>query len=372
MYQHSFNGDPQLLAVDRARVELRRGRAVALGIPATGRPPLLIAALETAAADLVTRLCELDGSGVTLAITAERARALGVGGEGGQPALLRLNPAIPAGQLAMLGRHWEVATWRLALRDALVASEPCDRVHAAALLLAKRAQLLPAMLMAAPAAWPDSLQVLGVTPEAIERFETFQPGDLLRVSEARVPLQEAEDSRLVVFRDLRDATEHVAVIIGQPESAEPVPVRVHSSCMTGDLLGSLRCDCGEQLRSSVAQFAAGGGVLLYLSQEGRGIGLANKLRAYQLQDAGMDTVDANEHLGFSVDERSYAVAAAMLRSLGVQRILLLTNNPAKIRDLRAAGMEVVAVQPLAGTPNPHNVGYMRTKRERVGHLLPEL
>jgi GTP cyclohydrolase II len=372
MHQHPLNGDPQLMAVDRALVELRRGRVVALGAATPDQPPLLIAALETAGATLLTRLRELDRSGLSLAVTAERARALGLGGEGDQPVLLRLNPAIPVEQLATLGRHWEATLWQDALQNALVVSESCNRATAAALLLAKRAWLLPAMLIARPVTLPDSLQVLSVTPEAIERFEAPQPGDLVRVSEARVPLPEAEHSRVVVFRDLRDASEHVAVIIGRPDPAEPVSVRVHSSCLTGDLLGSLRCDCGEQLRSAVARFAAGGGVLLYLTQEGRGIGLANKLRAYQLQDAGLDTVDANEHLGFGVDERSYALAAEMLRSLGIQRIHLLTNNPDKIRELRDAGIEIVEVRPLPGTPNPHNVGYIRTKRERVGHMLPEM
>jgi len=149
-------------------------------------------------------------------------------------------------------------------------------------------------------------------------------------------------------------------------------VRAHSSCFTGDLLGSLRCDCGEQLQVAVQRLhEAGGGVLLYLAQEGRGIGLANKLRAYQLQDDGLDTVDADRHLGFSADERSYAIAAAMLRQLGYTRIRLLTNSPHKVRELRARGIDVQEMESLLAPPNEHNERYIRTKRERVGHLIPE-
>jgi GTP cyclohydrolase II len=179
------------------------------------------------------------------------------------------------------------------------------------------------------------------------------------------------DSTLVLFRDRRDATEHVAVIIGSIDVNKPVPVRVHSSCFTGDLLGSLRCDCGEQLQTAVERLHDSGGVLLYLAQEGRGIGLANKLRAYQLQDQGLDTVDADRHLGFSADERSYAIAAAMLRKLGVTRIKLLTNSPHKVRELRERGIDVAEIETLPGTANEHNEKYIRTKRERIGHFIPE-
>jgi GTP cyclohydrolase II len=150
-----------------------------------------------------------------------------------------------------------------------------------------------------------------------------------------------------------------------------VPVRAHSSCFTGDLLGSLRCDCGEQLQTAVKRLhEEGGGVLLYLAQEGRGIGLANKLRAYELQDEGLDTVDADRHLGFSADERSYAIAAAMLKSLGYTRIRLLTNSPHKVRELRARGIDVEEMESLLAPPNEHNERYLRTKRDRAGHQIP--
>jgi GTP cyclohydrolase II len=172
-----------------------------------------------------------------------------------------------------------------------------------------------------------------------------------------------------VFRDEHSLAEHVAVVIGKPDPASAVPVRLHSACLTGDLLGSLRCDCGEQLRTAVARIGAlGGGVLLYLDQEGRGIGLPNKLRAYVLQDGGLDTVDADRHLGFLADERSYDVAAALLTELGIKRIRLLTNNPQKINALRDHGLEVVGRLPLVTTSNTHNERYLRAKHERAGHL----
>jgi GTP cyclohydrolase II len=187
-----------------------------------------------------------------------------------------------------------------------------------------------------------------------------------------VPLADAEESRIALFRDEHGLGEHVAVVIGNPDLRGVVPVRLHSACLTGDLLGSLRCDCGEQLRSAVRRIAAlGGGVLLYLDQEGRGIGLANKLRAYAIQDTGLDTVDADRHLGFHADERNYDVAAALLHELGITRIQLLTNNPQKISALQEHGVEVVGRLPLVASTNTHNERYLRAKRERAGHLAED-
>jgi GTP cyclohydrolase II len=237
--------------------------------------------------------------------------------------------------------------------------------------LARIAQLLPALLVTAPASTAIPATLIAVRVDQVERYARPEADDLLRVSEARVPLREGETSRVVLFRDRRDASEHVAVIVGNPDAAGTVPVRAHSSCFTGDLLGSLRCDCGEQLQEAVRRLhEAGGGVLLYLAQEGRGIGLANKLRAYQLQDAGLDTVDADRHLGFSADERSYAIAAAMLQQLGFTRIRLLTNSPHKVRELRARGIDVEQMESLLASPNEHNERYLRTKRDRAGHKIP--
>jgi len=174
---------------------------------------------------------------------------------------------------------------------------------------------------------------------------------------------------LLAFRADGDTAEHVALLIGAPNGQPPL-VRVHSECLTGDALGSLKCDCGPQLEAALTAIAASGwGILLYLRQEGRSIGLVNKLRAYQLQDQGFDTVDANHRLGFQDDERDFAVAARMLERLGQTRIRLLTNNPKKAAALEAAGIEVAETVPLKAGKGPHNQAYLATKRDRSGHQL---
>ena len=365
-------GDPALLAVDRALGELRRGRAIVVR-DATGREAArswrIVVPLETAEPALVDYL--LRQSGASLVVTGERAAALRVPCESDEVLLLTLPPGLTAAQVRELGDHWEADGWRAALGGDVPHATCADALSMAAVRLAKHAQLLPALLVGAPQTGPLPTSPVVVGVDQLERHAQPREDDLLRISEARVPLSEGE-SRLVLFRDRRDASEHVAVIVGQPDPSGIVPVRAHSSCFTGDLLGSLRCDCGEQLQTAVRRLQeAGGGVLLYLAQEGRGIGLANKLRAYRLQDDGLDTVDADRHLGFSADERSYAIAAAMLRQLGFTRIRLLTNSPHKVRELRARGIDVQEMESLLAAPNEHNERYIRTKRERAGHLIPE-
>ena len=176
--------------------------------------------------------------------------------------------------------------------------------------------------------------------------------------------------RLIPFRQLSNGLEHVALIKGHWEPDEPVLVRVHSSCMTGDIFGSMRCECGEQLHKALEEIEKEGkGVVVYLNQEGRGIGLMNKIRAYKLQEEGLDTVDANIHLGFDPDERDYGVGAEILREIGVRKMRLLTNNPVKRIGLEAYGLEIVENVPVEITPNPYNERYLRTKKERMGHTL---
>jgi len=256
--------------------------------------------------------------------------------------------------------------------------ESGDSFAAAAVTLSKLAQLLPAALTAtlAPgeAAQGEWLarhrHLLRVEVGAIADYARLAAVTLQPVSEARVPLDAAENARVVGFRPADGSAEQFAIVIGEPAAHQPVLCRVHSECFTGDLLGSLRCDCGAQLQQALALMsAAGHGVLLYLAHEGRGIGLINKLRAYQLQDAGLDTLDANQHLGFEPDERSYRAAAVMLRHLGIDRVRLLTNNPAKVEGLAREGVSVVERIPHATAPNRHNVGYLTTKASRSGHLL---
>ncbi len=233
---------------------------------------------------------------------------------------------------------------------------------AAALRLARLAGLLPALFTRRDG--PVEARV------SADDVMTFGSGaDLRIVSRARLPNAYAEQGEIIAFRADGDTAEHVALAIGAPGGAPPL-VRVHSECLTGDALGSLKCDCGPQLGDALAAIAAAGwGILLYLRQEGRGIGLVNKLRAYALQDQGFDTVDANLRLGFQDDERDFAVAARMLEKLGQTRIRLLTNNPAKVTALAAEGIEVVEQVPLKAGEGAHNRAYLATKRDRSGHQL---
>jgi GTP cyclohydrolase II len=209
-----------------------------------------------------------------------------------------------------------------------------------------------------------------VSTAEINSYQSASALSLRAVAEARVPLVDAENARVIAFRPSDGGTGHIAIVIGDPDPRQPVLTRLHSECFTGDLLGSLRCDCGDQLRGAIAAISrAGSGVLLYLAQEGRGIGLVNKLRAYNLQDAGLDTFDANEQLGFDADERVYLPAAEMLRQLGFSRVRLLTNNPDKVAALTRCGIEVAERVPHVFPSNEHNERYLATKKTRQGHLL---
>ncbi len=186
---------------------------------------------------------------------------------------------------------------------------------------------------------------------------------------ARIPTRHGT-FQLVLFSGTPDGKEHMALVMGEVQGRDNVTVRVHSECFTGDVLGSLRCDCGEQLERAMQMIAkAGQGVILYLRQEGRGIGLLDKLRAYNLQDEGLDTVEANLRLGHQADERDYTVAALMLKDLGIHSVTLITNNPRKINELRALGISVRQRLPIEIVPRPENLRYLRTKAKRMDHLL---
>ncbi|MDX1284693.1 MAG: GTP cyclohydrolase II, partial [Draconibacterium sp.] len=198
----------------------------------------------------------------------------------------------------------------------------------------------------------------------------FQSESLIeRGEEVKLPTQFG-DFRIIPFRQKSNGAEHVALIKGSWDANEPILTRVHSSCMTGDIFGSMRCECGDQLHSSMKLInEAGKGVIVYMMQEGRGIGLLNKIAAYKLQDQGLDTVEANLHLGFKADERDYGVGAQILCNLGVTKMRLLTNNPVKRVGLEGYGLEVTEIVPLEVEPNEYNQKYMKTKRDRMGHHL---
>ena len=363
--EQTINGDPAALSFDRALAEMRRGRAVQI---VGGDTALLVAAVETLSAALLRRLSTA-GRAVLL-VTAERALAAGLTRQLSGPVAIDFPPDTDLESLRALAGVGSGAPKAVA---ALAADQapPFAALAAAGFQLAKAARLVPALIGVAGGT-AAAAGVLAIDVDDVARQALFGHRSLKLVSRARVPLADAVDSEIALFRDEYGSAEHVAVLIGKPGPQDVVPVRLHSACLTGDLLASLRCDCGEQLRTAVARIAAlGGGVLLYLDQEGRGIGLPNKLRAYVLQDEGLDTVDADRHLGFLADERTYDVAAALLQELGIARIRLLTNNPQKIHGLREHGIEVIGRLPLIATANTHNERYLRAKLERAGHLAEE-
>ena len=246
--------------------------------------------------------------------------------------------------------------------------EPLPEGFAAAVKLAKLAGLLPSVVAIKADAIPRGAVRISVND--IRDYEDEAVKSLALVTRARVPLEGAEKTELVAFRAHDGGPEHYAIVIDAPPRNRPVLARLHSECFTGDLLGSLKCDCGAQLRGAIDTIArSGGGVLLYLAQEGRGIGLINKLRAYRLQDQGFDTIEANERLGFNADERLYGVAARMLELLGYKSVRLLTNNPEKVAGLEAAGVKVAERVPHAFPDNEHNRAYLKTKAAKAGHYL---
>jgi len=245
-------------------------------------------------------------------------------------------------------------------------------VYRAAILMAKEARLLPAVLTVDVDRPIEFSKRNGLTFIDLKLASPVlsETSPLHSVVSANLPLEVSENSRLHVFRPEDGAEEHYAVEIGRPDRAAPVLARLHSACFTGDLLGSLKCDCGPQLRAALKKIGEeGAGVLLYLSQEGRGIGLANKMRAYSLQDQGFDTVEANHRLGFEDDERDFRIGAGILKELGFRSVRLMTNNPAKVRMMKTHGVNVVDRVPLKVGLNPLNAKYLDTKAKKSGHIL---
>jgi GTP cyclohydrolase II len=344
-------------AVARAVDELRRGEPVLL----TGAGAAL-AVLAVEAADEAS-LAAFDAEGASdVVVSHQRAAVLNltnqIAAADAQPARIARAAWMDLGQsLATADPVRDLAT---PLKGPY-ATVPPGPLAGAGVRLAKLAGLLPAVF-AAERALPGAVAVNG------DAVLAYRPTDGLRlVTRARLPLADAEDTQVVAFR-AAFGPEHLALIVGTP--AKPPLVRLHSACLTGDVLGSMKCDCGPQLRGALARMRGeGGGILLYLQQEGRGIGLLNKLRAYALQDQGFDTVDANLRLGFEVDERDFGLAAAMLKALGQSQVRLLTNNPSKVSGLEATGIAVAERVPHDMGTNPHNEAYLATKRDRTGHLL---
>ncbi|WP_280569811.1 GTP cyclohydrolase II [Chromohalobacter sp. 296-RDG] len=357
--------------VERAIFDLRRGLPVVLRTP---QDDVLIQPLEGIDDTALTALADMAGHAPSLVITTHRLARLGT-----------LAPRDADAVSLPLGTHHhasDVVAWAMAATAEPPGVHPPESASAAetaALGLMRRGLLVPAALsVRVDATQRESLAaliedgtLLGVALDDVQRYGEGDTTSLKRISEANVPLADAEHARFVLFRESDGLREHLAVLVGAPSGwADAVPVRLHSACLTGDLFGSLRCDCGEQLRTSVAAISErGGGILLYLAQEGRGIGLANKLRAYGLQDAGLDTVDADQVLGFGEDERQYRAALQMLAELDVTRIALLTNNPEKIAAMSLGGIDVAGREACYGQLNEYNRRYLSAKAERAGHWL---
>ena len=348
--------DRVLLAVDA----FRRGRAATIGGPGGA---VVARALETLTAPAFATLKRARGA--RLVLSHARARTLKIRIYTPDVVALAIPRDMDLATLRAIADPTDDLTYPLkgpfdTLRETLPAS------YAASVKLAKLAGLLPAAVVVPARAAAKA----GLSAADIFAYDDEIVRTLKIVARARVPLEGAEKTEIVSFRAADGGPEHSAIVIGAPHTAKPVLTRMHSSCFTGDLLGSLKCDCGTQLRGAIDAISkAGGGILLYLAQEGRGIGLINKLRAYRLQDQGFDTIDANERVGFEADERQYGIAARMLELLGYRSVRLLTNNPDKVAGLKAAGVKVAARVPLAFPDNEHNRAYLRTKAHRSGHFL---
>jgi len=300
--------------------------------------------------------------GVSLVLTARRAAALGIRAAG--PKVVRL--ALPADVRVDRIRALADPTRDVELAGDVVPTSAGSVLDVAAIELCKIANLLPAAIVVDDATEP----VVLLDAATVLAFRAAAARSLERITEAKVPLATAASTRFVAFRSKLGGPQHYAILVGEPERMASPLCRIHSECFTGDLFGSMRCDCGEQLKGAIQRMdEAGGGILLYMAQEGRGIGLINKLRAYSLQDTGIDTVDANTHLGFEPDERDFLAAATMLKGLDFPAVKLMTNNPDKVAQLACHGIDVDERVEHSFEANTHNRFYLETKVRRSGHLL---
>lgn len=347
-------GDPERLAIERGLSELRSGRPVILQHDGG---QMLVAAFETLDAGLFAA-AKATNSHMHLLLTPARLRHMKND--------VKTAGAVSVGELS-LGTIEELVLAKDTSLDLNVTAATV--AEQAALEFVRLSLLLPAAIVVDldSSAREDFAQVKA---SAIATFESGAVDTLRLASRALVPLQGVENCEFVVFRGGEGMRDQIAVVIGKPAPGEAVLVRIHSACLTGDLFGSLKCDCGDQLRGAVQRMAeAGGGILLYLDQEGRGNGIANKIRAYGLQHQGHDTFDADEILGFENDHRRFDMAAEMLRQLGFTTIRLMTNNPLKIDALKDGGLDVITTQRVIARANGHNSAYIAAKRDRAGHLF---
>jgi GTP cyclohydrolase II len=358
--------------VNRAVADLRRGDLVLLS---DGTDAALIQAAEAIDDVGLARAGTLTRARPVLATTLRRAIALDLMPDEDSRSVVELLPPADASAGFLRELADPTVVRQLSDRPIGVTRAGPASLAAAAIELAKLARLLPAIVCFPIGPREGALiarreGIIEVGLDQVFAHRTVLARSLRQVAEANVPLVDAENTRILAFRPDDGGIDHLAILIGDPKGPEPVLTRIHSECFTGDLLGSLRCDCGDQLRGAIkAIAAAGSGIVIYLAQEGRGIGLVNKLRAYKLQDAGFDTVDANLQLGFDADERVYQPAAEILRQLGFGKVRLMTNNPEKVAALAQHDIEIVERVPSVFPSNDHNRSYLATKAKRSGHLF---
>jgi GTP cyclohydrolase II len=344
------------LSVERAIAEFRSGRPV---LVTEGTETALVTSADSLDADRAESLGDMADARARLVLPSARLRRLGL--ERSAPGVVSL-PFID---------HARIETLALKL-DARIDAPvgPASSLDQLSLELAALSLVLPAVVVIPVSRDGVDPAVLAVTGHALRAYRPAMARQIHIVSRAPVPLEGAPETEFVVFRGGEGLRDQVAIVVGRPDVSKPVTVRLHSACLTGDLFGSLKCDCGDQLRGTVRFMTEnGGGILLYLDQEGRGNGIANKIRAYKLQSQGYDTYDADEMLGFDLDQRRFGFAAEMLKQLGVSRVAIMTNNPVKIAALQGAGLEVVEDRRVHGRPTSENVLYLASKRDRAGHFI---
>ncbi|MGO4706283.1 GTP cyclohydrolase II RibA [Microvirga sp. 2MCAF38] len=349
--------DLSTVSVERVIMEFRSARPVVIEGESAGA---LVVGVENLDAGLCRRIDAVSQGKAHLVLPSARLRRLGLDRD--MPGVVAL-PVVDHARIENLALKVEGRI------DAPVS--PVSRLDEEALELARLSLVLPSVVVVPVDEHADiDPALLRVSGKALRAYRRAQAADLKIVSRAPVPLEGAPQTEFVVFRGGEGLRDQVAIIVGAPDFTKPVRVRLHSACLTGDLFGSLKCDCGDQLRETVRFMAENeGGILLYLDQEGRGNGLANKIRAYKLQAQGYDTYDADEVLGFGSDQRRFDFAAAMLKQLDVAAVRLMTNNPEKIRAVSEAGIEVVSDHRVIGRRTAENVRYLASKRDRAGHYI---
>ena len=364
--------------IERAISELRRGGKVVISDNITGASILLISSefIQSDAVELLTKLAQ---SRPNIILSANRCKAIGINSNK-KPCSILINKNWSVTDIMSL--CFPLNNHKMPTINGVI-TENNNGLVSTSLLILRQARLLPAGLMTLIsnisiekiAEWSFKKNLIHIDLDDIIAYEKVSADSLVMEVRANVPIAYTENCEIIVFRPKDGGDEHFCLVFGKTRN-DPSPtklnplVRIHSQCITGDILDSLKCDCGEQLKASIKLMAdADEGVLIYLSQEGRDIGLLNKLRAYSLQENGIDTVQANEDLGFNDDERLYFPAKEILSQLKINKIRLITNNPKKVTHLTYLGINITERIPIKINPNKHNKKYLDTKQKKSGHLL---